>query len=183
MLGSTASTRCASATTASVTTCFPVPDITPGGVRFIGVPERPGVIGLPRIQIGGSPTWARRRFLPNYRSSRSCRRGYVLVPARAPTRSRRGELSFIRSFFDICEPGARFLQFHRRSRRIRRRARTAARDSPIPPRHSNVTQLSTSLLGDIRYHYTPRLPAGRLAVNCAADPDLGVRYEVFTTPL
>ena len=164
---------------------FPwVTDITPASFGFTGIPETPGVTGLPRIQIGGFSNLGEAAFLPNYKISEVMQAGDTFSFLRGQHAFKAGaNYRFIRSFFNISSQARGFYNFtgaFTQNPQARPNSGSGLADFllGIP----NTTQLSTSLLGDIRYHYVAGYLQDDWRVSSRLTVNLGVRYELFTHP-
>ena len=164
---------------------FPwVTDVTPASFGFIGVPELPGVTGLPRIQIGGFSNLGEAAFLPNYKISEVAQAGDTFSFLRGSHAFKAGgNYRFIRSFFNISSQSRGFYNFTGAfSQNPQARPNSGSGLADFLLGIPNVTQLSTSLLGDIRYHYAAAYLQDDWRVNSRVTLNLGVRYEIFTHP-
>lgn len=164
---------------------FPwVTDITPASFGFNGVPERPGVTGLPRIQIGGFSNLGEASFLPNYKISEVVQAGDTFSFLRGRHAFKAGgNYRFIRSFFNISSQARSFYNFTGAfTQNPQARPNSGSGLADLLLGIPNVTQLSTSLLGDIRYHYAAAYLQDDWRVTSRLTLNLGVRYEVFTHP-
>jgi hypothetical protein len=164
---------------------FPwVTDITPASFGFIGVPEQAGVTGLPRIQIGGFSNLGEAAFLPNYKISEVVQAGDTFSFLRGRHAFKAGgNYRFIRSFFNISGQSRGFYNFTGAfSQNPQARPNSGSGLADFLLGIPNATQLSTSLLGDIRYHYAAAYLQDDWRLNSRVTLNLGVRYEVFTQP-
>jgi Carboxypeptidase regulatory-like domain/TonB dependent receptor-like, beta-barrel len=164
---------------------FPwVTDTTPAGFGFKGIPEVPGVTGLSRIAIGGFSNLGEAAFLPNFKISEVTQAGDTFSFLQGRHAFKAGaNYRFIRSFFNISAQARGFYNFTGGfSQNPQARANSGSGLADFLLGIPATTQLSTTLPGDIRYHYV----AGYLQDDWRASPrltlNLGVRYELFTQP-
>jgi hypothetical protein len=161
-----------------------VTDTTPAAFGFIGIPDNPGVTGLPRIQIGGFSNIGEAAFLPNFKISEVAQAGDTFSFLRGHHAFKAGaNYRFIRSFFNISSQARGFYNFtggFTQNPQARPNSGSGLADFllGIPA----TTQLSTSLVGDIRYHYIAGYLQDDWRVNRRLTLNLGVRYELFTHP-
>lgn len=163
---------------------FPwVTDTTPAGFGFTGIPEG-RVTGLPRIQIGGFSNLGEAAFLPNFKISEVIQAGDTFSFLRGRHAFKAGgNYRFIRSFFDISSQSRGFYNFtgaFSQNPLARPNSGSGLADFLLGIPHA--TQLSTSLRGDIRYHYAAGYLQDDWRVNARLTLNLGVRYELFTHP-
>ena len=164
---------------------FPwVTDTTPSGFGFKGIPEGRGVTGLPRIQIGGFSNIGEAAFLPNFKISEVAQAGDTFSFLRGRHAFKVGaNYRFIRSFFNISSQARGFYNFTGAfSQNPQARPNSGSGLADFMLGLPNNTQLSTSLLGDIRYHYAAGYVQDDWRVNSRLTLNLGVRYEIFTHP-
>src|SRR6266542_4273350 len=92
---------------------FPwVTDTTPAAFGFAGIPEIPGVTGLPRIAIGGFSNIGEAAFLPNFKISEVSQAGDTFSFLRQRHAVKVGaNYRFIRSFFNISSQARGFYNF------------------------------------------------------------------------
>ncbi len=164
---------------------FPwVTDTTPAAFGFAGIPEIPGVTGLPRIAIGGFSNIGEAAFLPNFKISEVSQAGDTFSFLRQRHAVKVGaNYRFIRSFFNISSQARGFYNFtggFTQNPQARPNSGSGLADFllGIPA----TTQLSGTLLGDIRYHYVAAYVQDDWRVSPRLTLNLGVRYEVFTQP-
>ena len=164
---------------------FPwVTDTTPAGFGFTGIPEIAGVTGLPRIAIGGFSNIGEAAFLPNFKISEVTQAGDTFSFLQGRHAFKAGaNYRFIRSFFDISGQARGFYNFTGGfSQNPQARANSGSGLADFLLGIPSTTQLSRTLVGDIRYHYF----AGYLQDDWRASQrltlNLGVRYELFTHP-
>jgi hypothetical protein len=161
-----------------------VTDTTPTGFGFKGIPEVPGVTGLPRIAIGGFSNIGEAAFLPNFKISEVFQAGDAFSFLRGNHALKAGaHYRFIRSFFDISGQARGFFNFtggFSQNPQARPNSGSGLADFllGIPA----TTQLSQTLLGDIRYHYVAGYLQDDWRVSSRLTLNLGVRYELFTHP-
>jgi Carboxypeptidase regulatory-like domain/TonB dependent receptor len=161
-----------------------VTDTTPAGFGFKGIPESRGVTGLPRIAIGGFSNIGEAAFLPNFKVSEVFQAGDTFSFLRGRHALKAGaNYRFIRSFFNISGQSRGFYNFtggFSQNPQARPNSGSGLADFllGIPA----TTQLSTSVLGDIRYHYAAGYLQDDWHVNERVTLNLGVRYELFTHP-
>jgi hypothetical protein len=164
---------------------FPwVTDTTPAAFGFIGIPERKGVTGLPRIQIGGFSNIGEAAFLPNLKISEVAQAGDTFSFLRGRHAFKTGaNYRFIRSFFDISSQARGFYNFTGAfSQNPLARPNSGSGLADFLLGVPNATQLSTSLRGDIRYHYVAGYLQDDWRLNARLTLNLGARYELFTQP-
>jgi hypothetical protein len=164
---------------------FPwVTDTTPAGFGFTGIPEIAGVTGLPRIAIGGFSNIGEAAFLPNFKISEVTQAGDTFSFLQGRHAFKAGaNYRFIRSLFDISGQARGFYNFTGGfSQNPQARANSGSGLADFLLGIPSTTQLSRTLVGDIRYHYF----AGYLQDDWRASQrltlNLGVRYELFTHP-
>jgi hypothetical protein len=164
---------------------FPwVTDTTPAGFGFTGIPEVPGVTGLPRIAIGGFSNIGEAAFLPNFKISEVTQAGDTFSFLHGRHAFKAGaNYRFIRSFFNISGQARGFYNFtggFTQSPQSRANSGSGLADFllGIPA----TTQLSRTLLGDIRYHYVAGYLQDDWRASARLTLNLGVRYELFTHP-
>jgi hypothetical protein len=161
-----------------------VTDTTPAAFGFKGIPETPGVTGLPRIAIGGFSNIGEAAFLPNFKVSEVFQAGDTFSFLRGRHALKAGaNYRFIRSFFDISGQARGFYNFtggFTQNPQARPNSGSGLADFllGIPA----TTQLSQTLLGDIRYHYVAGYLQDDWRVSSRLTLNLGVRYELFTHP-
>lgn len=163
---------------------FPwVKDTTPAAFGFKGIPEG-RVTGLPRIQIGGFSNIGEAAFLPNFKISEVAQAGDTFSFLRGRHAFKAGaNYRFIRSFFDISAQSRGFYNFTGAfSQNPQARANSGSGLVDFLLGMPHATQLSKSLLGDIRYHYAAGYLQDDWRVNTRLTLNLGVRYELFTHP-
>ncbi len=163
---------------------FPwVTDTTPAGFGFKGVPDG-RTTGLPRIAIGGFSNLGEAAFLPNFKISEVVQAGDTFSFLRGRHGIKAGaNYRFIRSFFDISSQARGFYNFSgafSQNPQARPNSGSGLADFLLGMPHA--TQLSTSLRGDIRYHYVAAYVQDDWRVGRRLTLNLGVRYELFTHP-
>ncbi len=163
---------------------FPwVTDTTPADFGFKGIPDG-RVTGLPRIAIGGFSNLGEAAFLPNFKISEVVQAGdtFSFLRGRHALKAG-GNYRFIRSFFDISSQSRGFYNFSgafSQNPQARPNSGSGLADFLLGMPHA--TQLSTSLRGDIRYHYLAGYLQDDWRVNSRLTVNLGARYELFTHP-
>jgi len=164
---------------------FPwVTDTTPAAFGFKGIPDVAGVTGLPRIAIGGFSNIGEAAFLPNFKISEVSQAGDTFSFLRGRHAFKAGaNYRFIRSFFDISSQARGFYNFtggFTQNPQARSNSGSGLADFllGIPA----TTQLSTTLVGDIRYHYLAGYLQDDWRIRPSLTLNLGVRYELFTHP-
>ena len=163
---------------------FPwVKDTTPVGFGFKGIPEG-RTTGLPRIAISGFSNLGEAAFLPNFKISEVTQAGDTFSFLRGRHGFKAGaNYRFIRSFFDISAQARGFYNFTGAfSQDPQARASSGSGLADFLLGLPHVTQLSTTLRGDIRYHYLAGYLQDDWRVNPRLTLNLGVRYELFTHP-
>jgi Carboxypeptidase regulatory-like domain/TonB dependent receptor-like, beta-barrel len=164
---------------------FPwVTDTTPAGFGFIGIPEVPGVTGLPRIAIGGFSNIGEAAFLPNFKISEVAQAGDTFSFLQGRHAFKAGaNYRFIRSFFNISGQARGFYNFTGGfSQNPQSRANSGSGLADFLLGIPATTQLSRTLLGDIRYHYVAGYLQDDWRVSARLTLNVGVRYELFTHP-
>jgi hypothetical protein len=164
---------------------FPwVLDTTPAGFGFKGIPETAGVTGLPRIAIGGFSNIGEAAFLPNLKVSEVAQAGdtFSFLTGRHALKAG-ANYRFIRSFFNISGQARGFYNFtggFSQNPQARPNSGSGLADFllGIPA----TTQLSRTLLGDIRYHYVAGYLQDDWRASARLTMNVGVRYELFTHP-
>jgi hypothetical protein len=161
-----------------------VTDTTPAAFGFKGIPEIAGVTGLPRIAIGGFSNIGEAAFLPNFKISEVWQAGDTFSSLRGGHAFKAGaNYRFIRSFFDISGQARGFYNFtggFTQNPQARPNSGSGLADFllGIPA----TTQLSRTLVGDIRYHYLAGYLQDDWRIRSRLTVNLGVRYELFTHP-
>jgi hypothetical protein len=161
-----------------------VTDTTPAASGFKGIPEIAGVTGLPRIAIGGFSNIGEAAFLPNFKISEVWQAGDTFSFLRGGHALKAGaNYRFIRSFFNISGQARGFYNFtggFTQNPQARTNSGSGLADFllGIPA----TTQLSQTLVGDIRYHYLAGYLQDDWRIRSRLTVNLGVRYELFTHP-
>jgi hypothetical protein len=164
---------------------FPwVTDTTPAGFGFKGIPQNPGVTGLPRISIGGFSNIGEAAFLPNFKISEVFQAGDTFSFLRGRHAFRMGaNYRFIRSFFNISSNARGTFNFSGGfTQNPQARAGSGSGLADFLLGIPAAANLSTSLAGDIRWHYIAGYVQDDWRVNPRLTLNLGVRYELFTHP-
>jgi hypothetical protein len=164
---------------------FPwVTDTTPAGFGFKGIPEMPGLTGLPRISIGGFSNIGEAAFLPNFKISEVAQAGNTFSFLRGSHAFKVGaNYRFIRSFFNISGQARGVFNFTGGfTQNPQARANSGSGLADFLLGVPNNAQLSRTLLGDIRYHYVAGYLQDDWRVSRNLTLNLGVRYELFTHP-
>ena len=164
---------------------FPwVTDTTPAGFGFEGIPETSGVTGLPRIAVGGFSNIGEAAFLPNFKISEVVQAGDTFSFLRGRHAFKVGaNYRFIRSFFNISGQARGFYNFTGGfSQNPQSRPNSGSGLADFLLGIPATTQLSRTLLGDIRYHYVAGYLQDDWRASARLTLNLGVRYELFTHP-
>jgi hypothetical protein len=164
---------------------FPwVTDTTPAGFGFKGIPETRGNTGLPNIAIDGFSNIGEASFLPNFKISEVFQAGDTFSFLRGRHAFKAGaNYRFIRSFFDISRQSRGSYNFtggFTQNPQARPNSGSGLADFLLGIPGS--AGLSTSLRGDIRYHYAAGYLQDDWSVSGRLTLNLGVRYELFTHP-
>jgi len=161
-----------------------VTDRFPSDFGFAGIPQAPGVTGLPRIAIGGFSNIGEATFLPNFKISEVVQAGDTFSFLRGRHAFKIGaNYRFIRSFFNISDTQRGSFNFSggfTQNPLARSGSGSGLADFLLGIPASAV--LSNGLTGDIRYHYLAGYIQDDWRVNDKLTLNLGVRYELFTQP-
>lgn len=161
-----------------------VTDVTAAQFGFKGVPEVPGVTGLPRVSIGGFADLGEANFLPNFKISEVAQAGDTFSFLRGRHAIKAGaNYRFIRSFFNISGTAKGFYNFGGGfTQDPQRRAGTGSGLADFMLGIPSSASLSTMLQGDIRWHYLAGFAQDDWRLTDRLTLNLGLRYELFTHP-
>ncbi len=161
-----------------------VTDSFPDEFGFAGIPRVEGVTGMPRIAIGGFANLGEATFLPNGKISEVFQAGDTLSFLRGRHAFKAGvNYRFIRSYFNISDTARGSFTFSGGfTQNPQARPGTGSGLADFLLGIPATASLSTSLSGDIRYHYVAGFLQDDWRVNDRLTLNMGARYEVFTQP-
>ncbi len=161
-----------------------VTDQFPADFGFGGIPNVPGVTGLPRITISGFSNIGEATFLPNFKISEVYQAGdtFSFLIGRHSLKTG-ANYRYIRSFFDISDSARGAYTFNGGfTQNPLTRQNTGSGLADFMLGIPSAATLSNSLSGDIRWHYLAGYVQDDWKVNDRFTLNLGLRYELFTHP-